>query len=1287
MKILKPDYFHKIFLLFTLILLTLLCNPTSGQKITIEKLKDLNINTAIVESGKSRAIIVIPVSGIYDEPALQIQNTIREKSGITIPISKKESDPEVLLRSTNVIVLGNMTSNPFIYKLYCQWYTLLDQKYPGKGGYVVRSLHDPYGTGRNVIEIGGSEIKGVTMAAEKFCELLPAGKTLVAGRLMEIKLGAGLIPPEVEIDGTGLDKVLTWMGKDWADKNTDSGFGWNPISLAGILYYMTGREEYIECFKNLVKPDPEDIPAVIRGWYSFVNMKRPLVEQVEEYTDHQVDYVWDLIEESPSLTDDDRLYITRELLDHQYFRDPDHTLYKLSPGRHEGFALLGIYSGSRYFAKYYPDPVWEKRLSNVRKSYNNFIGNPSFGNDNIFYWASFAQYIFEYFITDGYDEFVKSGTARTYMDALLLLRNGEKKGDYYNGITPYQLNVAAYSLKDNSYFWLMNELGYDDQVFRVGRSFWPNDDIAADPPGIANKFISFPLQVKDIPSGEGFEILSFRSGLTEKDDYFQLDGHNGGGRSAYHLNSILKLRMAGGKYLLDGINNDIDITCNGMTDSIVPLAAALKRQLAFNNMAYIRTEVPGMTNSVWQRNMLYLKETGLIVIDRTTARETSEFDIECSWTLPGNQKDISFTPDLIKTSGGTVISFAGQGKIMIDRGNVAKEIFTVRLLKGDSFDIGNLIYYTAASPPLTIKKTGKNNFMVTGKGNTLICVDEFHGDELKVSAQFSAIGPEQIFLSDMRELNVKGAVTVKSDVPVSLLWNLADNKIEISSEQKGTLSYESASEKLILSFSPGITVYDNLKLNLLTNERIIAILGKLKNKVYTDPLPVAKISLEKITWNPEWQVSRNGDASHLDISESGDLWAAWDNNTDYVIGRISSEGEVVTQTVGKGKILTFRAAKSSSQAESFAVIAGFMDDTVRTFNQSGKPAWNFKAELDPSFRIGDKYVAPWFSDPEQVTGVYDILADDLWGTGKEEIVIGRPVTLEFRTLKGELIRRLPTQWGTNSTLSLLRNPGGDSNKNIVLAGKFITGYPGQSAVNIHHENISDNLFNDAKRGWTFMSGWGQQGLSQLIAEDINNDSIPELITTITGHWNELRVWSSNISGLENNNDTASGNGITVMSGGTANKGSRVSNAPPLWMKYFGPYMEGTWIINGVLQRDPVDKMNDRFTKSLIVADLNGDKYKEIIVGLKNGWLHVFDHKGNLLWQKKFENGIRSLEGISGSNGRLAIGFSNGNIYLIDNTGNILQKGKLDSSVEKIIYAEKYLYAGTKQGTIVKFSAK
>ncbi len=367
---------------------------------------------------------------------------------------------------------------------------------------------------------------------------------------------------------------------------------------------------------------------------------------------------------------------------------------------------------------------------------------------------------------------------------------------------------------------------------------------------IVNKFISFPLKTGNLPDEEGFEILSYRSGLSEEDDYFQLNGHNEGGRSGYHLNSILKLRMAGGHYLLDGINNDIDITCNGMNDSIVPQIAALKKGLVMDDLAFIRSEVPDMTNSMWQRNMLFIKGTGLIVIDRTTSRKTSEFEIECSWTLPKDHMDISFDPEAVKTGGGTVISFANQGRFQFERVNIIKQAFAVRLLKDDFYDIGNLIYHNSDSSILqNIKKTGKNHFLVSGRKSIFIGLGEGRIEGLEVNSAFFSVEPERIFSDGFEKLVIGNLVTIKSDTPVSLTWNTTNNKLIINSPAHGTLSYETDTEKYIIAFSPGNNVFEDIYATGM-NEKITSIMGGLKNNLYHDPLPFFKKDLQKVDWLP-----------------------------------------------------------------------------------------------------------------------------------------------------------------------------------------------------------------------------------------------------------------------------------------------------------------------------------------------------------------------------------------------------------------------------------------------------
>jgi hypothetical protein len=340
------------------------------------------------------------------------------------------------------------------------------------------------------------------------------------------------------------------------------------------------------------------------------------------------------------------------------------------------------------------------------------------------------------------------------------------------------------------------------------------------------------------------------------------------------------------------------------------------------------------------------------------------------------------------------------------------------------------------------------------------------------------------------------------------------------------------------------------------------------------------------------------------------------------------------------------------------VLAGFGDDDmVRAYSRSGQELWHFKTEVDPSYKVGNRYRAPWFSDPGydpgsryKNRGVYAILVDDLWGNGQEEIVIGRPVTLEFHKLNGDLIKRLPTAWATNTTLALLKNRGEAKPSRLLLAGKFDGGTPNVTVVNSEHRNISNGYFpvNRVIEGCTRMDAWGQHGHGDLVVDDLDNDGIEEVIATISGHWNDLRVWN----------------------GGTQKPPYQQN---PLWMKYFGPG-NGGW--------NNVKWIPYRFMAALEIMDLNGDGRKEIIVGLKNGWIHAYDHMGKNVLSHFFHSAVRCMD--SAGNSRLLVGLADGRIYLISDTDKILLVTAMDSSVERIAVDDSHVIAATQNGAVVKF---
>ncbi|MBM4082586.1 MAG: hypothetical protein FJ278_22970, partial [Planctomycetes bacterium] len=118
--------------------------PRSPLEEDTVKLKDLRLNTSLVADGKPAAVIALPPDARYDAIAERIQAKLKDCAGVTLPIRRDLKPPDAL-KETHVVALGNLATSPFVETLYRHYYTYLDLHYPGRGGHVLQSVHNPYG--------------------------------------------------------------------------------------------------------------------------------------------------------------------------------------------------------------------------------------------------------------------------------------------------------------------------------------------------------------------------------------------------------------------------------------------------------------------------------------------------------------------------------------------------------------------------------------------------------------------------------------------------------------------------------------------------------------------------------------------------------------------------------------------------------------------------------------------------------------------------------------------------------------------------------------------------------------------------------------------------------------------------------------------------------------------------------------------------------------------------------------------------------------------------------------
>lgn len=305
-------------------------------------LKPLFVETNIAVDGEPAAAIVAPAS-IPNSVVAEVVEDVRGKTGAVLPVRRPESVSGGA--ETSLIAVGGVNDNELIRWLWGWGYTRCGPKRPGPGGYVVETVHDPFGTGKNVVVLGGMDEAGLRQAVERFCELVPEGPTARIGHVVEVveKKRSFLVAPKPDFIEYEKGRMATWLRTGAERRLAKTSIGY------GAVYYQNGHAEWAELFKH--------------GLY---RLRERMLERNKldlGFRDawlYRLVRTWDLVEEMPHITDEDRLRITNYILDlvcdcrkAGYFR-------KMKPGvirwNHQTVPALGMLWAGEYFWKYYRLP-------------------------------------------------------------------------------------------------------------------------------------------------------------------------------------------------------------------------------------------------------------------------------------------------------------------------------------------------------------------------------------------------------------------------------------------------------------------------------------------------------------------------------------------------------------------------------------------------------------------------------------------------------------------------------------------------------------------------------------------------------------------------------------------------------------------------------------------------------------------------------------------------------------------------------------------------------------------
>lgn len=692
-------------LLGPLLLLALaLAAPMRASR--IEHLKPLYPATPLVVDGVARAVIVRPASPEWAAAAAQVQAALAQRSGVQLPVL---TDAEVVdsrrhldlaaLGGRQVIALGNMGRNRLLGVLWTGDYLFEDDAFPGAGGWVVRSIHDPFANGTNVIELGASTPSAVLAAADQLLAHVTTGSTTaLAAPLLLVQRGAApdpyagaagapkvkenyRFPPPAEFAANLDARVAAVRSHDQDETKARIP---TLVSVTTVLsqlaeaWAFTGDPGYPPLMKRLVDTH-RDLLAVI-----------PDRVEMEPASAAAMPW-WDLIEELPVWTDDDRLLMANAIL-RDALQGHEHTeahelvkqgFKQVLTENHGTNSALNTFGHWRYFAKYYDLPEEPYWTSVVQAIFAGQLASFQVLEDSSLYTPFAPEDAMQYGLQSGDTRYFDLGIAQTQIEFIMTacisnLGLSSGFGDARFIQFPWSWRPAAlegwFGRDPVATWWWRHYLPLECGIGTFDRGTPLDDTIPLREPTEWTGLTVFPIYQQVLGEAKSsrtvvtspkapvadawFNKLIFRDRWSPDAQYLLLDGAGvfagdaqrgeppgPKGHNHNDVNSITTFTAERRMWLVDHTyalravqdHNGLTITRDGELSYFNHLAK-LENHASNGRFALTRTTFGDYSGATWERTIFWRRGDHFVVLDRAIADQAGDFTVRCAWRGLGEHR-------------------------------------------------------------------------------------------------------------------------------------------------------------------------------------------------------------------------------------------------------------------------------------------------------------------------------------------------------------------------------------------------------------------------------------------------------------------------------------------------------------------------------------------------------------------------------------------------------------------------------------------------------------------------
>ncbi|MGD9495659.1 MAG: hypothetical protein AB7Y46_05050, partial [Armatimonadota bacterium] len=660
-----------------------------------DQLKPLMLDTALVEDGQPRAIICHADQPAWREAARTIQTAIRGATGCELPtvaadqLSFEDADTQ------NLILLGHLDNNRHVARLYHNFYVCLDVGYTGREGYVIRSVHDPWGAGHNAILIGGSFAEGTALGAEAFAAIVAEaarGNSLSVSRQMVLRFDPRdrQEPTREPMTAEERDAAVR-TGRNYFLSPGQGRSGASQLIRYGVLFHRTGDPMAGEAYRGLM--------AALEEYYEtdqYINSEG-LARYDNDFRDawaYEVGVLWDLHEESGLFSDEERVRYTnlvmRLMLEIEYYqgyqrRLEDWRAHNDLVHNHNTFPALGAYFIGNYFRRHYDGGALAEHvqmwLDVAEGVFRGLRHSPKPLEDAAGYQWLPMIHLMTWSLASGDTTYFDEGHAlETARVAMMVTDNAGYQaafGDHSSylgasGIGAVLPPIAWYT-RDAGVLWQLERIGGRSGM-PLGQPYYV--DFAPEPPtGItgvtvarlprmaydyAGRSPQYPTE-PNLPFEVTFDKLTFRDGLQREDAYLLLDGFGRGTHMHFDANAIIRYADGGEPLLVDGeyiknapkYHSSLVILRDGQSE-LTPAVTGLGATAQLPTCNFSRTWLSEYNGAEWQRRIVWRPDDYVLVDDRVEALVAGDFTLRCCWrpwgdaALAGNTLTVQHAPMVLQ---------------------------------------------------------------------------------------------------------------------------------------------------------------------------------------------------------------------------------------------------------------------------------------------------------------------------------------------------------------------------------------------------------------------------------------------------------------------------------------------------------------------------------------------------------------------------------------------------------------------------------------------------------------